>query len=254
MQRQCRDLRQRLSVHSRQSDRTEDHAINWWIAHNRIYNAHAWFSLDGVGGGPIYIFGNVGWFDDKPSRECVPADWAADRTLQADGYAPTSENECSRSRTGKVMKLGPGEIELTEPVYAFNNSWYIRAPSSKEGPRVSARGTTRRCSAIRTSSRRDVCRRVSGRGELRAIETRHDGFGAQSFPFGVGCRAVRRLLRHRSWRRREQRHQQSPRLSDKLAALGYPVRGIHGDPGFVDPTAGDFRLRPDSLRAERVAT
>ena len=40
----------------------EDYALNWWIYHNRIYNGHGWFSLDGVSGGPIYIFGNVGWF------------------------------------------------------------------------------------------------------------------------------------------------------------------------------------------------
>ena len=38
----------------------EDWAFNWWIFHNRIYNVHGWFSLDGVGGGPVYIFGNVG--------------------------------------------------------------------------------------------------------------------------------------------------------------------------------------------------
>jgi hypothetical protein len=32
----------------------EDHAANWWIYHNRIYNGHGWFSLDGVSGGPVY--------------------------------------------------------------------------------------------------------------------------------------------------------------------------------------------------------
>jgi len=38
-----------------------------------------------------------------------------------------------------------------------------------------------------------------------------------------------------------------PDYPDRLAALGYPVSGIHGDPGFVDGPKGDFRLRPDSL-------
>ena len=107
----------------------EDYALNWWIYHNRIYNGHGWFSLDGVSGGPIYIFGNVGWFDDKPAQRCIQRDWAADQTIHAGKrYVPTPEGECSRSRTGKVIKLGPDPVELKEPIYIFNNSWYVRAP------------------------------------------------------------------------------------------------------------------------------
>jgi hypothetical protein len=34
---------------------------------------------------------------------------------------------------------------------------------------------------------------------------------------------------------------------DKLAQLGSPFAGWHGDPGFVNAHAADFRLRPDSL-------
>jgi hypothetical protein len=34
---------------------------------NRLHNAHAWFSFDDMGGGPIYIYGNRGWFDDMPA-------------------------------------------------------------------------------------------------------------------------------------------------------------------------------------------
>ncbi len=37
------------------------------IYRNRIVNAHAWFSFDDMGGGPIYIYGNRGWFDDVPA-------------------------------------------------------------------------------------------------------------------------------------------------------------------------------------------
>jgi hypothetical protein len=37
------------------------------IYRNRIVNAHAWFSFDDMGGGPIYVYGNRGWFDDVPA-------------------------------------------------------------------------------------------------------------------------------------------------------------------------------------------
>ena len=46
-------------------------ATNWWFYGNRIRNAHAWFSFDGLYGGRWYLYDNVGWFDDKPSRECA---------------------------------------------------------------------------------------------------------------------------------------------------------------------------------------
>jgi hypothetical protein len=32
-----------------------------------------------------------------------------------------------------------------------------------------------------------------------------------------------------------------------MAGAGFPFNGWHGDPGFVDSHAGDFRLRPDAL-------
>jgi hypothetical protein len=107
----------------------EDYAANWWVFHNRIYNGHGWFSLDGVNGGPVYIFGNVGWFDDKPAQRCIQRDWAADQTIHpGKRYEPTPEGEGSRSRTGKVIKLGREPVEVKEPFYIFNNSWYVRAP------------------------------------------------------------------------------------------------------------------------------
>ncbi len=37
------------------------------ISRNRIFNSHAWFSFDDMGGGPVYVYGNRGWFDDVPS-------------------------------------------------------------------------------------------------------------------------------------------------------------------------------------------
>lgn len=37
------------------------------IHRNRIVNSHAWFSFDDMGGGPVYVYGNRGWFDDVPA-------------------------------------------------------------------------------------------------------------------------------------------------------------------------------------------
>ena len=234
----------------------EDQAINWWIHHNRIYNAHAWFSLDGVGGGPIYIFGNVGWFDDKPARECIPAIWAADRTLQSDGhYEPTADNECSRSRTGKVIKLGPGEIDLKEPIYVFNNSWYVRAPIVDGGiakfrvwnsatlfcdPNVIAPGM---CVAEYETEKHCV---QAAPGVTDGVPNRFP-LGLDRVPFvdcigvGAGDSGSHGISNH-------------PDYPDKLASLGYPVSGFHGDPGFVNGPTGDFRLRPDSLARGKGCT
>ncbi len=234
----------------------EHQAINWWIHHNRIYNAHGWFSLDGVGGGPVYIWGNVGWFDDKPARECIPAEWAADRVLQADGsYAPTSENECSRSRTGKVIKLGAGETDLEEPVHVFNNSWYVRAPVVEGGigkfrvwnnatlfcdPNVIAPGM---CVAEYETEKNCV---QAPPGSTDGVPNRFP-LGLDRVPF-VDCIGIspgdsgsHGISNH-------------PDYPEKLAALGYPVSGIHGDPGFVNGPKGDFRLRPDSLARGKGCT
>jgi hypothetical protein len=45
----------------------KDWATDARIFHNRFHNSHAWLSLDGMGGGPVYIYGNRGWFDDRPT-------------------------------------------------------------------------------------------------------------------------------------------------------------------------------------------
>lgn len=42
---------------------------NAYVSGNQFHDAHAWISLDGAGGGPVYVFGNTGWFDDLPSRD-----------------------------------------------------------------------------------------------------------------------------------------------------------------------------------------
>lgn len=84
----------------------EGHAFNWHIRHNRLYNCHAWFSLDRVRGGLWYIYGNRGWFDERQGGP-----------------------ECN---TGKVLKLQEHNglrIPLPDfPYYVFNNSWFLRCP------------------------------------------------------------------------------------------------------------------------------
>jgi hypothetical protein len=45
----------------------ETWAIDAHVVQNRIHNAHAWFSFDDMAGGPVYIYGNRGWFDDMPA-------------------------------------------------------------------------------------------------------------------------------------------------------------------------------------------
>jgi hypothetical protein len=37
------------------------------VYRNRIVNSHAWLSFDDMGGGPVYVYGNRGWFDDVPA-------------------------------------------------------------------------------------------------------------------------------------------------------------------------------------------
>jgi len=227
----------------------EKQAINWWIYHNRIYNAHGWFSLDGVGGGPVYIYGNLGWFDDKPARLCIPAVWAADRTLQADGtYLPTAEGECSHSRTGKVIKLGPGEIELKEPIYVFNNSWYVRAPlvDGGIGKFRAWNNATLFCDPNVIAPGMCVAEYETEKNCVQAAPGTTDGV-PNRFPLGldrvpyIDCFGVspgdstgHGISNH-------------PDYPDKLIALGYSVTGLHGNPGFLDAPAGDFRLRADSL-------
>lgn len=82
-------------------------AYNWWIHHNRIRNAHAWFSIDDVAGGYFYIFGNVGRNDEPYGKE-------GDHT------------------GGAVFKLTEKGSFPTFPIYIFHNTWlfektYIRA-------------------------------------------------------------------------------------------------------------------------------
>jgi hypothetical protein len=102
-------------------------ATNWWFHGNRIRNAHAWFSFDGLYGGRWYVFDNLGWFDDKPSRECVASGrcgfWQKERP-----------DLCGDLHDGgRVFKFRPDGRYAPGPLYVFNNSWYLRASVIKDG-------------------------------------------------------------------------------------------------------------------------
>lgn len=102
-------------------------ATNWWFHGNRIRNAHAWFSFDGLYGGRWYLYDNVGWFDDKPSREC-----AASGSCQ-EWQARNPELCGDLHDGGRVFKFRPDGRYAPGPLYVFNNSWYLRASVIKDG-------------------------------------------------------------------------------------------------------------------------
>ena len=102
-------------------------ATNWWFHDNRIRNAHAWFSFDGLFGGRWYVYDNVGWFDDKPSRECAASG--------ACKYWQQKNPElCGDIHDGgRVFKFRPDGRYAPGPLYVFNNSWYLRTSIIKDG-------------------------------------------------------------------------------------------------------------------------
>ncbi|NMC49134.1 MAG: right-handed parallel beta-helix repeat-containing protein [Desulfovibrio sp.] len=87
----------------------ERSAMNWWIHHNDIRDAHAWFSLDEVAGGYWYFFGNRGVSKDVPGTSLDP------------------------NRGGKVYKYDAEGPMPDKPVFAFNNSYWLRSSLIKEG-------------------------------------------------------------------------------------------------------------------------
>jgi hypothetical protein len=88
-------------------------AYNWHIRHNRMLDCHAWFSVDGVGGGYWYYYGNTGDFRSRQG------------SLSGAGHT-----------MGRVLKLSYQSIPRTInservpdfPWFVFNNSWHLRCP------------------------------------------------------------------------------------------------------------------------------
>ncbi|MBJ3775495.1 right-handed parallel beta-helix repeat-containing protein [Acuticoccus mangrovi] len=92
----------------------EYYVHNWHIAHNRIVDAHSWFSLDGVRGGYMYIYGNTAHF---VSRQGV--------------------KDATHHTMGRVLKLSYashnpdyalGAAVPDHPWYVVHNSFVLRCP------------------------------------------------------------------------------------------------------------------------------
>ncbi len=204
----------------------ESFAANWWIHHNEIYNAHAWFSFDGVRGGPFYVFGNTGWFDDVPARRCKDVDWANDRTATG---KPTTGKECSASRVGKVLKLGNA---ASMPLYVFHNSWYLRSPiagGGRSGPLRHWNNAIEYCVPL---TRDQICQPRWFFSAFKGDEFIWDDESGYDF-----------------------RHDLSnhPSFPNGLRAQGFPVDGLHAETvGFENPRIGNFALSRGSP-AERTA-
>lgn len=191
----------------------------------------------------------MGWFDDKPSRRCIQRDWAADQTIHAGKrYEPTPEGECSRSRTGKVIKLGPEPVELDKPIYVFNNSWYVRAPLIAGG-RAKFRAwnnATEFCDPKAMPPGMCVADFETEHTCVQSPAGAADPF-ANRFPVELDQVPFFDCFAASPGDESSHGISNHPDFPDKLAEVGFPFAGWHGDPGFINAHAGDFRLRPDSL-------
>lgn len=80
-------------------------AINWHVRHNRFRNCHAPLSFHFLHGGWWYVYGNEGWFDERPGM------WFQD------------------NRGGTLLKLHSKEPfpDADKPWFVFNNSWLSRS-------------------------------------------------------------------------------------------------------------------------------
>jgi len=93
----------------------ENTATNWWVFENRIYNCHKWFAFERCDGGFLYIFANRGWFDRLPGP---PGDCYTGGAV---------------FKTNKIKARHEAFRLPQNPVYAFNNSWYVRSTYIKKG-------------------------------------------------------------------------------------------------------------------------
>ena len=104
----------------------EHEVTNLWVHGNWSLNAYASLSTDGVGGNYWYVFGNVHWFDEPPSRECH-----LDPTCRKCQEQPQCAKE-HMHRRGKVLKVGEGPFP-GEAFYIFHNSAYLNHPNATGG-------------------------------------------------------------------------------------------------------------------------
>jgi hypothetical protein len=193
-------------------------ATNWWFHGNRIRNAHAWFSFDGLYGGRWYVYDNFGWFDDKPSRDCA-ASGACREWQERDPELCGDLHD-----GGRVFKFRPDGRYAPGPLYVFNNSWYLRTSVIKDG-RIGAIGHWN--NAI------DFCR-------------------AEDYPDGL-CDAAKPFFNGFIWDMNSYSCNNDlsnhPDFPAGLRAAGYRVGGISVPPSqpiFPGAARGDFALPAES--------
>ena len=134
----------------------ENRADGWIVKQNIFENVHAWISTDGVEGGSLYVFGNLGWYDPArlPGRRCrKDVAWAksprfagmagdAGRYLLIDTSYDLSSVECLGHIRGTILKTGDKKrsgFPYFDRISIFNNSWRTRSPlfSSKHASPLS---------------------------------------------------------------------------------------------------------------------
>jgi len=123
----------------------EVRADGWIVKHNRFENVHGWISSDGVAGGSLYAFGNIGWSDTAhvPGERCRDdVEWwnsphlfglagASGRYLLLDTSDDPTSVECRGHLRGMVLKTGDNlkrGFPYLRGISIFNNSWRTRSP------------------------------------------------------------------------------------------------------------------------------
>ena len=89
----------------------EDHAWNWVIRHNHLYDCYRPFSLEFMRAGFIYIYGNRGAFINKA-------------TTNASSY--DQDIFAGELRQKPSLFKPKGKQENEGRLYVFNNSWYMK--------------------------------------------------------------------------------------------------------------------------------
>ncbi len=229
----------------------EDQAVNWWIYHNRIYNGHGWISLDGVGGGPMYIYGNVGWFDDKPSRSCVQSDWAADHTLHGAGVLRADLGERMQQETdrkGLQARAGKRTSSRNRSMLS-TTACYIRAPIIAGGrSKFRAWNNATLFCEPDDASAGNVHRGLADRRALRVSTAPAPKIRLPIDYAGFGSRAVSRLFRAEPGDEASHSISSHPEFPVKLDGGGLPVCTV----GTATP-ASSTRL-PEISGCDRTAS
>src|SRR3546814_11168864 len=87
----------------------EGWAANWRIHGNSFVNSHSWLSMDGMQGGPVYVFGNTGTFDSTPGGSCGET-WRPYQKRREEGRVGkggVSRDRCGGSQSIKKKNKKP---------------------------------------------------------------------------------------------------------------------------------------------------